>query len=177
MNINEIEIHTERCPKYSWIEDWFMKLLEVNTNVSSIEYMVMDNWFFMNQKEISKTDIMNLEDKIYTIEIFEKGKSKGILTLEKNEVYQINMYIRNNIFNKIDFNFIKELKNIFYSFQFIAIGDDFLMGKGKQIENIVSSSSGVELWIFPFDTENKIIQKLNILIKKKGDDKNEDFIF
>lgn len=63
----------------------------------------------------------------------------------------------------MDLNFIKELKNVFCSFQFIAIGDDFLIGEGKQIENIVSSSSGVELWIFPSDTENKIIQRLNVL--------------
>lgn len=83
MIINEISIYVEYCSKYYWIEKLFIKLLEVDTNNLSIEYVMMNNWFFMNKKKISKIDFKNLNNKIYIIEVYEKRKNRGVLTLEE----------------------------------------------------------------------------------------------
>lgn len=165
MMINEIEIHSKQCPNYDDIEELFMTILEINRNDLFIEYTIMDDWCFTNEKKISGIDIENLKNKIYTVEIYENKNSKGIMHIEKvNDIYHIDMYVRHNIFKNINICFIEKLKSIFHSFEFIAFGDDFLIGKGCQLKDIVLSSSGVELWIFPFDSHEEIKQKLKQLI-------------
>lgn len=164
MMINEIVIYIDCCPNYNQIENLFIKILEIESNDLSIKYTMMDDWFFTNEKKVSVIDTKNLSDKICRIELFENKSSRGIITIEKNDgIYQIDMYARNNFIHKVDLQFVENVKQIFNSFRFIAIGDDFLIGEGNDIKNIISSSSGVELWIFPFDNDKKIIQKLNLL--------------
>lgn len=102
-----------------------------------------------------------MNSKIYNIELYENKKSKGIMTIEeKNSTYQIDMYVRKDISYKMSLKFVERIKSIFDSFIYIAFGDDFLIGEGNQIQDIISSSSGVELWVFPLDSHEEIIRKL-----------------
>ncbi len=102
-----------------------------------------------------------MNSKIYNIELYENKKSKGIMTIEeKNSTCQIDMYVRKDISYKMSLKFVERIKSIFDSFIYIAFGDDFLIEEGNQIEDIISSSSGVKLWVFPLDSHEEIIRKL-----------------
>lgn len=163
MIINEIEIHTKQCPNYDDIENLFVKILELDSNDLLVEYTMMDDWCYTNEKRILKINLEDLKNKIYSIEFYKNSNSKGIIQIEKvKEIYHINMYIRDNIIDKLNMCLIEKIKNIIYSFEFIAFGDDFFIGEGK---NTVLSSSGVELWVFPLDSNEMIINKINLLEK------------
>lgn len=163
MMINEIVIYCDYCPKYKDIENLFVQILDISSKDLMIEYIMMDDWAFKNEKQVPYIDIGYLNNKIYNIEVYEHEESKGVMFLEKNRNYQINMYIRKNIFHEVSTHLIENIKAVFQSFQFIAMGEDVYLADEKPIKDIVLSSSGVELWIYPYDNNKQINQKVKLL--------------